>query len=351
MGRLCKKASYRLNAKIGISTRERATIRPKVSEMKLGASSLAGASSGSARLIKGCPCYREFGDEKVCLNNDDVLPIISISVDPSFFSESQSPEDLLKFKSSRKNMCYLLVFLDETNDKVYCVSQGQRIRINKCDVKSSDVLDALQFVTSTEQSSDGVVCSDCLYKYLIMNTEVFADRLSETERREIISAYVKNLAVKMATDLEEVGEETVLDEGVDPLEHVENSIKDLMKQRSEWASRIDDLKKEEASEDLIELMEHYKLLARLETVFLFQVITLSQAPDQVVSLGILKFMVEVAGRVVSLNNEIREKSHKVMETGGIPNQVQQLLEIHSDKRRRTEHRFSNLLRALSQIRT
>jgi hypothetical protein len=319
--------------------------------MKLGSSSLAGASSGSARLIKGCPCYREFGDEKVCLNNDDVLPIISISVDPSFFAESQSPEELLKFKSSRKNMCYLLVFLDETDDKVYCVSQGQRIRINNCDVKSSDVLDALQFVTSTEQSSDGVVCSDCLYKYLIMNTEVFADRLSETERREIIAAYVKNLAVKMATDLEETGKETVLDEGVDPLEHVENSIKDLMKQRSEWASQIDEMKKKEASEDLIELMEHYKLLARLETVFLFQVITLSQAPDQVVSLGVLKFMVEVAGRVVSLNNEIREKSHKVVKAGGIPNQVLQLLEIHSDKRRRTEHRFSNLLRALSQIRT
>jgi hypothetical protein len=124
-----------------------------------------------------------------------------------------------------------------------------------------------------------------------------------------------------------------------------------MKQRSEWASQIDEMKKKEASEDLIELMEHYKLLARLETVFLFQVITLSQAPDQVVSLGVLKFMVEVAGRVVSLNNEIREKSHKVVKAGGIPNQVLQLLEIHSDKRRRTEHRFSNLLRALSQIRT
>jgi len=319
--------------------------------MKLGASALAGASSGSPRLVKGCPCYREFGDEKVCLNNDDVLPIISISVDPSFFAESQSPKELLKFKSSRKNMCYLLVFLDKADDKVYCVSQGQRIRINKCDVKSSDVLDALHFVTSTEQSSDGVVCSDCLYKYLIMNTEVFADRFSETERGEIIAAYVRNLAVKMAMDLEETVEEAVLDEGVDPLELVENHIKDLMKQRSEWASRIDDMKKEGANEDLIELMEHYKLLARLETVFLFQVITLSQAPDQVVSLGILKFMVEVAGRVVDLNNEIREKSYKVMETGGVPNQVQQLFEIHSNKRKRTEHRFSNLLRALSQIRT
>ena len=158
-------------------------------------------------------------------------------------------------------------------------------------------------------------------------------------------------ATGRAMDLDEAGEETVLDEGVDPLELVENTIKDLMKQRSDWALRIDDMKKEGASEDLIELMEHYKLLARLETVFLFQVITLSQAPDQVVSLGILKFMVEVAGRVVALNNEIREKSHKVMETGGVPNQVEELFEIHSAKRRRTEHRFSNLLLALSQIRT
>ena len=56
----------------------------------------------SSQLVKGCPCYREFGDEKVCLNNDSILPINAISVDPSFFNQLDSKAMLDEYKSDNK---------------------------------------------------------------------------------------------------------------------------------------------------------------------------------------------------------------------------------------------------------
>ena len=95
-------------------------------------------NQSTTRLVKGCPCYRQFGDEKVCLNNDDVFPINAISVDPSFFEQISCIDDLAEYKSDRESMCYLLIYLDRQGGFCYCVSQGQRISINQKDVKTTD---------------------------------------------------------------------------------------------------------------------------------------------------------------------------------------------------------------------
>ncbi|MFW9975582.1 MAG: hypothetical protein ACFFDQ_09975, partial [Candidatus Thorarchaeota archaeon] len=94
-------------------------------------------------LVRGCCCYREFGDEKVCLNNDSVLPINAILVDPSFFTPLYSKSQLVGFRSDNISMCYLLMFLDRDEGFCYCVSQNQRICINNKDVKVSEIENAL----------------------------------------------------------------------------------------------------------------------------------------------------------------------------------------------------------------
>ncbi|MFW9982234.1 MAG: hypothetical protein ACFFE3_10020, partial [Candidatus Thorarchaeota archaeon] len=135
--------------------------------MNLDSARLIESKDDSTRIAKGCPCYKEFGSsEKVCLNNDDVQPIQAISVDPSFFNSLNSKSNLKEFRSDNESMCYLVIFLDREEGLCYCVSQNQRIHINDQDVKVSEIDSALQFVTSTEKSRDGVLCSDCLYRYL-----------------------------------------------------------------------------------------------------------------------------------------------------------------------------------------
>ncbi|MFW9944240.1 MAG: hypothetical protein ACFFB7_04520, partial [Candidatus Sifarchaeia archaeon] len=98
--------------------------------MGLDSSVLEGTFGKGSRIVKGCPCLKEFGREKVCLNNDDVMPVTTITIDPVFFGNATSIEDLTDLRSSNDSMCYCLVFLDTDKEDTYCVSQGQIVKIN-----------------------------------------------------------------------------------------------------------------------------------------------------------------------------------------------------------------------------
>jgi len=323
-------------------------IAPGPADLRLG-TSLSDSGEGLIKLVKGCPCYKEFGSEKVCVNDDDVQPISSISIDPTFFGLIDSRESLAEFKSSSDAMCYLLIALDDQDGYAHCVSRGKQLKINNRDILASDIEGALQFVSTKDISTDGVVCSSCLYKYLVTLSSVFSDMLTQAERSEAIRAYVKRTALKMAMDLEKgPREEDLKDEEV--LQgHVRKQITDLMRTKAELASLISQARARGAGQDLLALYEQYKLLTRLYTVFLFQVLTLAEAEDEPVALGALKFMVGVAGRTVDLNNRIREKTHELEESGKIPEWARSQLEKHANVRKRNEQRILNLARVLSQV--
>jgi hypothetical protein len=314
--------------------------------MGLDSTALAGPLSGNNRLVKGCPCFKEFGNEKVCLNNDDVVPIVSIAVDPMFLGETSTVQDLANLKSDNENMCYLLIFLDATVDQSYCISQGQKIRINAQDVKASEILAALQFVTTAEQASDGIACSSCLYKYLVTLGETFDDVLTEAERSELISAYVRNITSQMATEL--IGsDETTDPEVIDEL--VSSRISKLLTMRITWASILHDLNKDTEDRQLIDLIRRYRQLARFETIFLFQVSTLRESNDKEVSLGLLRFMVDVAERIVKVIALIRDSTHSLSDSGAVPDHIQELLDEQIEDRNRTEEWFTNLVNLLNTI--
>jgi hypothetical protein len=316
--------------------------------MKLGTPTVGGPTATDQKLVKGCPCYKEFGVEKVCLNNDDVLPVNSISVDPGFFGQTQSFDDLISYKSDKPEMCYLLIYLDEASGSTFCVSQGQELRINKKTVLANEIKAALQFVTASEQSSDGIVCSSCLYKYLMTLGETFEDLLSEGERAEIISGYVKNLTTEMAIYLSgatRVGTDT------ENLEVINSRISELVKLRSECAALSHKLAKTKHPGNPANLVEAYRLLFRLEAVFLFQVITLRESADQNISIGLIRFMVDLAERVMHLIDEIRETTINLQNTDSVPKELEDFLSKHSEIRKSTETRFTDLIRLLAQIET
>lgn len=323
-------------------------IVPEPSDMKLG-TSLWDSGEESIKLVKGCPCYKEFGPEKVCVNNDDVQPISSISIDPTFFGLMGSREGLAEFKSNNESMCYLLISLDHQNGWAYCISQGKQLKINNRDILASDIQDALQFVSTKDMSADGAVCSSCLYKYLVTLSSVFSDMLSDVERSEAIKAYVKRTALRMAMDLDKAAKEEDLKDEETLQRHVRKQITELIRLKSELNSLISEVKRREESQELVDLCEQYKLLTRLYTVFLFQVLTLAEAEDEPVALGALKFMVGVAGRTVDLNNRIRENTHSLEESGRIPVWARSILDKHASARKRNEQRILNLARVLSQV--
>jgi len=301
-----------------------------------------------SHLVSGCPCYREFGDEKVCLNNDSIVPINAISVDPSFFCQLNSRQLLEEFQSDNKSMCYLLMFLDREGGFCYCVSQNQRICINEKDVKVPEIDSALQFVTSSEKSRDGVLCSDCLYRYLRTLGESSEGFLTDNERQEIIATYVREIATNMAVQLSRYeGNE----ESLKFNDHLWNYLREINRSRSHWASMMLNLKKAGAEKDLIELIDSYTTLARLESVFLFQVLSLDDQSHETDPLSILRFMVGISEKVIAVNNMIREKTNSLIERGALPKSVQEMLSQHTETRKITEYKFSNLVSALHNIDT
>jgi hypothetical protein len=112
---------------------------------------------------------------------------------------------------------------------------------------------------------------------------------------------------------------------------------------------IRNLKKTDADPDLIRLIESYSTLSRLESVFLFQVQTLDDEEDESHPLDTLHFMVNVSEKVMSINDEIRERTNDLMSRDALPENIQEMLTQHSQKRRETEYRFSNLVSVLNEI--
>jgi hypothetical protein len=319
--------------------------------MGLDSSVMESPTGTSNRIVKGCPCLKEFGREKVCLNNDDVMPITTITIDPVFFGSATSIEDLTELRSNSESMCYCLVFLDRNSEHTYCVSQGQIVRINGRRVKASEIHAALQFVTASEQAGDGVICSSCLYKYLLTLGDTFEELLTDEERADLISSYLRRVTAQMAADLIGVTEHSD-DQDSEILDSLINDrIKELLDLRSEWAGVIHDLTSNESDSRIIALAEQNRLLTRLEGVFLFQVSILRESHDAQVSLGLLRFMIEVAERVVRIIEGIKEMNRDLQNTGQIPDEIGTLLQKHDAGRSKNELWFRNLVRMLNQIET
>ncbi len=160
---------------------------------------LVQSENGLMRLVRGCPCYMEFGREKVCINSDTISPIRSIEVDPSLIINSYTLRDILDGNGEDRETCYLLIHLEDSDDTAYCVSQSRIITINKTPVKTTDIEEGLEFVARTEPTDDGVLCSTCLYKYLKTTSSNFGSIISDEEKTEALCGYVKRFATMMAS--------------------------------------------------------------------------------------------------------------------------------------------------------
>jgi hypothetical protein len=239
------------------------------------------------------------------------------------------------------------MFLDRNGGYCHCISQGQKIVINKKDIKTTEIDSALQFVTSTDRTSDGVVCSDCLYRYLRTLGEASEGFLSDSEREELVASYVRDVSTRMAAELSGYSANGVSDDKYE--HHVRLYIKKLNQTRSQWAALTLKLKESNGDNVLTELVDHYRALYRLEAIFLFQVLSLDDTAEESDPLGTLRFMVGVSEKVIQLSDMIREKTHNLLERKIMSEEIQSSLRKHAEKRKETEYKFSNLVKVLSEI--
>jgi hypothetical protein len=311
----------------------------------------------SIKLVRGCPCYKVFGDEKLCVNNDSVLEIESIEIDPSIFSFHFDKESMEEERATEGNVCYACIYINYPDNKVYCISQGWILRIHGKDVPGNDLEDAMQFLSTKEITSSAEICSECLYKFILTLGDTFADALTEKEKTEEVKKYVDKFSLMIAvkhsqTDhmMEPIGTEDDIEDGVDHFQFLRNYLVQLLDQQSYWTRLGRELREEGAEDWILNLIAMREKLARLEFQFYSQTLQLRDINEFNMLIKMLQYVLKSSDEIIVLNelihSEIRsdrfcklvEKDHRVDVLAG-----------YAEKSRTVEHNFGNILQILTKL--
>ncbi|TFG14825.1 hypothetical protein EU537_02480 [Candidatus Thorarchaeota archaeon] len=309
------------------------------------------------RVIRGCPCFKVFGDEKLCVNDDSILELDVMEMDPSFFNLHTTKESLEKEKADKGNLCYLCIYSNYPDNRVYCISQGWNLRIHGKDVRADELEDAMQFLSTTDKSASAELCSDCLYKFLLTLGESFTDIMSETEKMEEIKKYVDEFSIMIAIKLSETDDQMgaigQLEDKGEELDHVaiiQRYLIQLQDQQNEYVKIHERLEREDAPCWILDLIEERQKLARLEFQFYSQVLLLRSITDFHLVIKVLYFILETSSRILALNSDIHSKipSEEFIEKSKYDGELAILLNYKS-KGRAIEHNFGNILQILGRL--
>ncbi len=312
---------------------------------------------GTIKLIRGCPCYKVFGDEKLCVNNDSVLEIDAIEIDPSIFSFHYDKESMEEERATDGNVCCASIFINYPDNKVYCISQGWVLRIHGKDVPGNDLEDAMQFLSTKEISSSAEICSECLYKFILTLGDTFAELLSEKEKTDEVKKYVDKFSLMIAikhsqTDqmMEPIGTEDDIEEGIDHFQFLRNYLVQLLEQQNYWSRFGNELEEEEANEWICDLVHMRERLDRLEFQFYSQTLQLRDINEFNMLIKMLQYILRSSDEILELNNEIHSKirSDKFRELAGTDERFE-ILRNYAEKSRTVEHNFGNILQILTKL--
>ena len=312
---------------------------------------------GTIRLIRGCPCFKVFGDEKLCVNDDSVLEVDVIDVDTSLFGLARSKEDMDEERSDEDSICYASVYIDEITNRVYCISQGWVLRIHGRDVPASDIEDALQFMSTKDLTASMEICSDCLYKFILTLSDTFADTMTKQEKADEIKRYVDKFSLMIAvkhSDMDDmmksIGSEDDIEEGVDSFAFLRSYLVQLLEQQDYWSKIHHELNNEKADDWLIKLAQMRELLARLEFQFYSQTLQLRDIADFNLLIKMLQFILKTSDEILLLNERIHTEIRSTRFVDLVKDDERfKHLEAYGEKSRTVEHNFSNILQILSRL--
>ena len=313
--------------------------------------------TSTIKIIRGCPCFKVFGNEKLCVNNDSVLEIEAIEIDPSFFSFRPDRESMLEEQASEGNICYASIFVNYPDNKVYCISQGWILRIHGKDVPGNDLEDALQFLSTKEASASAEICSECLYKFILTLGDTFAGFMSKKERTDEIKRYVDQFSLKIAVKhsqmdnmMEPIGTEGDIENGVDHFGFLRKYLVQLFEQQHYWTD-LEQLFAEENSEFWVQdLLRKRERLARMEFQFYSQTLQLRDINDFALLIKMLEYILRSSDEILLLNEEIHNviRSERFKEIAQTEGRLAPLAS-YAEKSRTIEHNFGNILQILTKM--
>ncbi|MBD3406352.1 MAG: hypothetical protein GF411_09600 [Candidatus Lokiarchaeota archaeon] len=311
---------------------------------------------GEIRLVRGCPCFKVFGDEKLCVNDDEILEIDAIEVHPSLFSFHADREGMKEELAKEDNICYCAIYINYPDNKVYCISQGWKLRIHGEDVPGTDLEDALQFLSTKDQDASAEICSECLYKFLLTLSDIFADMMSKKEKTDEIKRYVDKFSLMIAVKhsqmegMDPIGTEDDIEEGVDHFAFLREYLVQLIKQQRQWSERANNTEDTEIGKWKKELFELREKLARLEFQFYSQTLQLRDINDFHLLIKMLQYILNSSSEILDLNEEIHTeiRSTRFRELVEYDEQLASLSK-YAEKSRTVEHNFGNILQILSRL--
>ena len=313
--------------------------------------------TSSIKLVRGCPCFKVFGDENLCVNDDRVLEIDAIEVDPSMFAHRTDHEGMREEIASEGNICFASIYINYQDNKVYCISQGWILRIHGKDVPGNDLEDSLQFLSTKEASASAEICSECIYKFILTLADTFADLMTKKEKTEEIKRYVDEFSLKIAMKLSQmdslmkpIGTEEELEGGVDHFDFLRKYLVQLLEQQQHWVMLGKSYEDENSEFWIQDLIRKRERLARLEFQFYSQTLQLRDINDFILLVKMLKFILRTSDAILSLNEEIHSivSSERFIELAQRDDRLI-LLSTYVEKSRAVEHNFGNILQILTKM--
>ncbi len=314
-------------------------------------------SQGSIRVVRGCPCYKVFGNERLCVNDDEVLEVEVIEIDPSLFAFNTDKESMVKEQAQENNICYAAIYVNNPDNRVYCISQGWFLRIHGKDVPGNDLEDALQFLSTKDLTDSAEICSECLYKFILTLGDSFADLMTRKEKTDEVKKYVDKFSLMIAIKHSEmddminlIGTEDEIDEGVDHFAFLRGYLVQLLEQQHSWQELVQDLEKSKAEDWIIDLVTKREKLARLEFQFYSQTLQLRDIADFHLMIKMLGFVLKSSAEILTINEAI----HDIIRSKEFIKVVEQddrlvHLSSYGSKSRTVEHNFGNILQILSRL--
>jgi hypothetical protein len=117
------------------------------------------------KYVNSCPCLRIFEDEQICINEDPIKLIVTTNVEKELIGSAFASESFSN-KDNSDNLCFCLIYLNEDEDRFYCLSQKKRIHICGEEVTSEDMKRALEMLVPENSIYKPELSNECFYNVL-----------------------------------------------------------------------------------------------------------------------------------------------------------------------------------------
>ncbi len=311
---------------------------------------------GEIRLVRGCPCLKVFGDEKLCVNDDSILEMEVLEVDPGIFGFHEDKGDMEEELAPDRNICYAAIYVNYPDNKVYCISQGWALRIHNKDVPGGDLEDALQFLSTKDLTASAEICSECLYKFILTLSDAYSDTMSVKEKTDEVKRYMDKFSLMIAVKhsqmdgMESIGTEDDIEQGVDHFSFLRKYLVQLMDQQNHYSKTKRILEKQDAPQWEIDLVDRRLLLTRLEFQFYSQTLQLRDLLDFNLLIRSLQYVLRTSNEILRINEQIHNeiRSERFCERAKTDSNLESL-SSYGEKSRTVEHNFGNILQILSRL--